>query len=265
MGLKAQDIKKLAGLNKRADNASPRVYVGTYKKYSEGNIAGEWLDLDDYYDAEDFYEAAKELHKDEEDPELMYQDSEGVPDWAISESYINPKYWEFMELTKGWDTDQQEAFSIFCDYYYGDAMDKTDMGEAVEAFEERYQGRHDSVKDYAYQLIDDIGGPENVSNPEFYFDSESFARDVQIDGWSYATAQDAEQYPDDYPDGPGTYTPDGEFYSDERLEDVVNEWHDDGSIGEEQMKNYFDYDKFANDLELGGDIYEQGGHIFNAN
>lgn len=49
-----------------------RIYVGTYAKYNEGSIFGKWLDLSDYSDSEEFYEACRELHKDEEDPELMF-------------------------------------------------------------------------------------------------------------------------------------------------------------------------------------------------
>ena len=42
-----------------------RVYVGTYGKYNNGSLFGAWLDLSDYSDKEDFYEACRELHKDE--------------------------------------------------------------------------------------------------------------------------------------------------------------------------------------------------------
>ena len=35
-----------------------RVYVGTYGKYNNGSLFGAWLDLSDYSDKEDFYEAA---------------------------------------------------------------------------------------------------------------------------------------------------------------------------------------------------------------
>lgn len=65
---------------------TPRIYVGTYAKYNNGSIEGAWLDLTDYADAEDFLNACKELHKDEEDPELMFQDFEGFPDFLYSES-----------------------------------------------------------------------------------------------------------------------------------------------------------------------------------
>lgn len=56
-----------------------KLYVGTYAKYNSGSIAGAWLDLEDYADRDSFLVAARELHKDESDPELMYQDFEGFP------------------------------------------------------------------------------------------------------------------------------------------------------------------------------------------
>ena len=38
-----------------------RVYVGTYGKYNNGSLFGAWLDLSDYADKEEFYEACREL------------------------------------------------------------------------------------------------------------------------------------------------------------------------------------------------------------
>ena len=51
---------------------TPSIYVGTYAKYNNGSIFGAWLDLTEYDDAEDFYKACAELHKDEQDPEFMF-------------------------------------------------------------------------------------------------------------------------------------------------------------------------------------------------
>ena len=65
---------------------NPSLYVGTYAKYNNGSIEGEWLNLSDYSDADEFLEACKELHADEEDPELMFQDYEGFPECFYSES-----------------------------------------------------------------------------------------------------------------------------------------------------------------------------------
>lgn len=57
-----------------------KVYVGTYKKYNEGNLAGAWLDLSNYGSYAEFVTACKKLHGDERDPELMIQDTEDFPD-----------------------------------------------------------------------------------------------------------------------------------------------------------------------------------------
>ena len=65
---------------------NPRLYVGTYAKYNNGSIDGKWLDLNDYSNAEEFYDACSELHSDEDDPEFMFQDFEGFPSDMYSES-----------------------------------------------------------------------------------------------------------------------------------------------------------------------------------
>ena len=69
-----------------------RVYVGTYGKYNNGSLFGAWLDLSDYLNKEDFYEACRELHKDEEDAEFMFQDWENVPEGLIGESWISENF-----------------------------------------------------------------------------------------------------------------------------------------------------------------------------
>jgi len=62
------------------------LYVGTYSKYNNGSIVGQWMKLNDYSDAEEFLAACVELHKDEVDPEFMFQDYEGFPARFYSES-----------------------------------------------------------------------------------------------------------------------------------------------------------------------------------
>lgn len=76
-----------------------RVYVGTYHKYNNGSIAGRWLTLNDYKTPEAFWAACKQLHRDERDPEFMFQDYE-VPDFlggCVTESYIDTKeIWKYL-------------------------------------------------------------------------------------------------------------------------------------------------------------------------
>lgn len=51
-----------------------RVYVGIYGKYNNGSLFGAWLDLSDYSDKEDFYEASREFRNDEEDADDLVRD-----------------------------------------------------------------------------------------------------------------------------------------------------------------------------------------------
>lgn len=64
----------------------PALYCGTYAKYNNGSIAGKWLNLTDYANAEEFLQACAELHKDEDDPEFMFQDFEHMPRAFYGES-----------------------------------------------------------------------------------------------------------------------------------------------------------------------------------
>lgn len=41
------------------------LYVGTYKKYNEGSLFGMWIGLEQFTDAEDFFEVCRQLHEDE--------------------------------------------------------------------------------------------------------------------------------------------------------------------------------------------------------
>lgn len=149
-----------------------RVYVGTYAKYNNGSIAGEWLDLEDYGDKEDFLDACAKLHEDEEDPELMFQDHEGIPGSLISESHISPDCWPLMEA---FEQHGEDAVKAYLDCFSGewDAFD----------FHDRYRGQFDSWKDMAEEFLEESGTleaiPENLRN---YFDYEAYARDIRLGG-----------------------------------------------------------------------------------
>ena len=88
-----------------------KVYVGTYAKYNNGSLSGAWLDLSDYSDKEEFYEACRELHKDEEDAEYMFQDWENVPEGLIGESWISENFFALRDAVEDLSDTEQEAFS----------------------------------------------------------------------------------------------------------------------------------------------------------
>ena len=151
-------------------STTPRIYVGTYAKYSNGSINGAWLDVTEYANHAEFIEAAKGLHADEAAPELMYQTYEGFPNAFYSESSINPALWDYLAAD-------------------GDAAAKaayvSNTGEwDADKFAESYYGKFDTDIDFAYQCVDDQCVLEGASElASRYFDYEAFARDGLIDGF----------------------------------------------------------------------------------
>lgn len=93
------------------------VYCGTYDKYNAGNLGGGWLQLADYDTNEEFLKKCKELHKDEPDPEFMYQDTECMPPEFYSESQIDPEVFAVIHAVKeiNKNKDKATAFEVFCE------------------------------------------------------------------------------------------------------------------------------------------------------
>lgn len=94
------------------------VYCGTYGKYNAGSIDGGWLKLGDYPTYDEFIKECKNLHKDEADPEFMYQDTEHLPDEFYSESLISPEVFDVIRTIKeniAKDQKKTAAFEAFCE------------------------------------------------------------------------------------------------------------------------------------------------------
>ena len=123
---------------------SARIYVGTYGKYNAGNLHGAWIDLADHCDLDSFYEACKDLHSDENDPEFMFQDVECNLQGAISESHINPKIFEVLDMNE----DQQLMLSLFTQ------VNTYELDFAIDNFEEAYAGSADTCADFAQELAE---------------------------------------------------------------------------------------------------------------
>lgn len=160
-----------------------RIYVGTYAKYNEGSIFGKWMDLSDYFDSEEFYAACRELHSDEEDPELMFQDWEYIPDSLIGESWFADNIFEIIEAVSNLSETQQEAFGVWLNFTSSDIASE-DIDDLISSFEDDYQGQYSSEEDYAYEVIEQCY-PDLPEFAKTYFDDEKFARDLFIGDYYY--------------------------------------------------------------------------------
>ena len=144
----------------------PRVYVSTYGKYSDGNLKGAWLNLDEYGNAKAFYAACRKLHSDEHDPELMFQDYEGFPCGYYGECSIKDELWDWLKL----DDDEKEILDA---YHTG-----VDQSGTIENALDAYAGNYESPEDWAYEYLNDCGDvPEHL---EGYVDYKAYARDAGL-------------------------------------------------------------------------------------
>jgi antirestriction protein len=152
-----------------------RVYVGTYHKYACGSIAGAWLDIEDYSDKEEFYEACKELHKDESDPELMFQDWEDIPKGMISESSIEDEVFEIAQMSE----DDRELLAVY--------REDVNQEGTIEEAKEEFFGEYDSAEDFAEEFHEENGDLAKVPKALRYcIDWEDRAREMHNEGWQFA-------------------------------------------------------------------------------
>lgn len=152
-----------------------KLYVGTYAKYNSGSIQGAWMDLEAYTDRETFLEACKTLHRDETDPELMFQDFEGFPRGFYSESSAPPdELWEWLGL----DEHEQELLAVY--------QGHIDQAGTIETARESFQGKYDSPSDWAENFLEDTGALQEVGDTlRNYIDFEAYARDAGFNGMAF--------------------------------------------------------------------------------
>ena len=158
-----------------------RLYVGTYAKYNNGSIDGKWLDLDDYADAEEFEEACRELHSDEADPELMFQDVDCAHDWEeelYDESSIPKEYWDIRAAL-----DRSYIDDDIFDAWVSATNERVDV-DAVQSCEEQYCGKM-SGEEYAQQLCEECGylPKELPSLISCHIDWAGVWRDLSLEGY----------------------------------------------------------------------------------
>lgn len=153
------------------NESRPAIYVGTYGKYNSGSIAGGWVYLDEFDSKADFLRyCTQQLHADERDAELMFQDYENIPVGFVSEYHISDEFWDFLALDGDYDMKLAIANAI------GNPQDAMSV---LENGDYRLFPGCDSVEDIVYEYLD-----EGVmqTNPENYFDYERFGRECSWDG-----------------------------------------------------------------------------------
>lgn len=150
-------------------SGNPALYVGTYRKYNDGSLSGAWIDLTTFADEDEFYAFCKDvLHADEEDPELMFQDYENIPDTLYSECGGVSAIYEWLNYSE----DERDIIKEYWDEVEAHASPDKILDSLV------YEGDFD---DFAYEMAKEMLACSNAGDfLRRYFNFKSLANDLKF-------------------------------------------------------------------------------------
>lgn len=153
-----------------------RIYVACLAAYNAGHLHGEWIDVNPSEGTDALYAEIRNVLSSSPQPD--------AEEWAIHDYELGGcRISEYESLENVIDTvelleehNDDTLVSGVMNYY-------CDLDEAKQALEERYQGKYDSLEQWAEEFLHDTGDfakiPENL---RFYFDYEKYARDCDMGG-----------------------------------------------------------------------------------
>ena len=217
------------------------IYVADLAEYNNGRLVGKHLKLSDYSSGAEVMEAIQEIldeqtAKDkfgEVHEEYAIHDFEGFPRSFYHESMGEKDFDKLYQIAEV-ANDRGIPIDVLMEAVADFGADN-DIERVAEAY---YSSVPSSMgnesRDFAYEYIDLIGSiTDAVSNPDLYFDYESFGSDARMD----YSDEDLEEY--GYDDLDDT----------ELGERLVDEMGGIEQLGDKTIEMYFDYDRFGRDLE----------------
>ncbi len=218
-----------------------KIFLTNLGKYNEGELVGEWIDLpvDD-----DFEQAFEDIGiSDEPDENGNYYEEYFITDYEAPFSI--GEYDDIYELNEL--AEELEDLDVDEDIFEAISQECSDEREALDivANGDYYVYNCDSMEDVARELFGD--SINNISNPENYFDYESFGRDLDLSGFFTELAEgdeDAEEFYDNMSD----YDK-GQYYVYDILGDI-------SELSTDEIERYFDWSDFGRDLYMEGTFIE---------
>lgn len=156
-----------------------RIYVGTYAKYNNGSLQGEWVELSDFYDLDDFIEHCAEIHEDEEEPELMFQDWENIPEELIDEGHLDSNFFELRDELENLDGMNVSAFWIWVENTGKDLTES--VYYLMRQFNSAFVGRYVNKEEFAREIVS--MEHELSEFAERYFDYDKYADELFDEGY----------------------------------------------------------------------------------
>lgn len=159
---------------------APRVYVASLSDYNAGRLHGAWIDAAQETDELDIEIRAMLASSPEPGAEeYAIHDFEGFGPLRLEE-------YESLETVSRLARGIADHGNAFAHYV---AILGSRSAEDLERFDEAYLGHFESTQEYAENLVDDLGYddlieraiPESL-HPYVHFDTEGFARDLELSG-----------------------------------------------------------------------------------
>ena len=143
-----------------------RIYVSDYGTYNNGEVGGQWIDIETM-NAKEMQEAVDSVLKENAGEEVMYQDYEGFPKEFYSESFIDfEKLADYLALYEH----EQEQFDVCL--YEGYSLEQAfDSYEDVIIYDDWY-----NAIDY---FLECCSIPDNF----YYIDRDAIQRDLELEGY----------------------------------------------------------------------------------
>lgn len=231
-----------------------RIFLTNLGKYNEGELVGEWVDLpvDD-----DFEQAFEDIGINDQYEEWFITDYENDYGYSVSEYENIYELNELAERLESLDDTEKLVVEAYCDGVDDDLDDAIDV--ATSGDYSIYWNCND-MTDVAYEWVEEVGGISGVSNPENYFDFDSYGRDCRYDldnmaydDWEYEHRYDDED--EDNEDAEEFESP-YDSYDDYDLGEMViyDMYGGFENVSSDTIENYFDYEAFGRDMSFDGNF-----------
>ena len=180
LGYTPESLKEAVSRHEwKHQSCSPALYCGTYGKYNSGNFSGMWVDISTFDDYEDFVNFCLAIHADEEDPEIMFQDGENIPDSLCCERIGEKEFNQIAEYCELCDDYGVSAVDDFLEWY---------SPEDLDMMHDAYVGVYDSEEDFAREIVNDRCDLEKmIGDLSYYFNYEALARDLFLGDYHFGS------------------------------------------------------------------------------
>lgn len=180
LGYTPESLKEAISNHEQTNGSdSPALYCGTYGKYNSGNFNGMWLDVSTFESYDDFKNFCIAIHADEEDPEIMFQDGENIPDSLCSESMGEEEFNNLLKYCELCDEYNVLAVDDFLEWYTPEDLDN--MHDA-------YVGVYDSEEDFAREIVNERCEIDKMMGDlSYYFNYEALTRDLFLGDYRFGS------------------------------------------------------------------------------